>query len=61
VLDGTIQPGRVFEPAIRLDEVPGGYRAMASREAIKVLINLNDPRSQEGATSGRPHRRRSLS
>jgi threonine dehydrogenase-like Zn-dependent dehydrogenase len=39
VLDGTIQPGRVFEPAVRLDEVPDGYRAMASREALKVLIN----------------------
>jgi threonine dehydrogenase-like Zn-dependent dehydrogenase len=39
VLDGTIQPGRVFEPAIRLDDVPAAYRAMASREAIKVLIN----------------------
>jgi threonine dehydrogenase-like Zn-dependent dehydrogenase len=39
VLDGTIQPGRVFDRAIRLDEVPDGYRAMASREALKVIIN----------------------
>ncbi len=38
VPDGTIRPGRVFEPAIRLDEVPDGYRAMASREALKMLI-----------------------
>jgi hypothetical protein len=29
----------VFEPAIGLDEVPDGYRAMASREALKVLID----------------------
>ena len=39
VLDGTIQPGRVFDRTIRLDEVPDGYRAMASREALKVLID----------------------
>jgi hypothetical protein len=32
-------PGLVFEPAIRLDEVPDGYRAMASREDLKVLID----------------------
>jgi len=38
VLDGTIQPGRVFDRAVSLDEVPDGYRAMADREALKVLI-----------------------
>jgi hypothetical protein len=38
VLDGTIQPGRVFDRTIRLEEVPDGYRAMADREALKVLI-----------------------
>jgi threonine dehydrogenase-like Zn-dependent dehydrogenase len=38
VLDGTIQPGRVFDRAISLDHTPDGYRAMASREALKVLI-----------------------
>jgi threonine dehydrogenase-like Zn-dependent dehydrogenase len=38
ILDGTIQPGRVFDSTVTLDEVPGGYRAMASREALKVLI-----------------------
>ena len=40
VLDGTIQPGRVFDRTIRLDEVPEGYRAMATREALKVIINF---------------------
>lgn len=40
VLEGTIQPGRVFDRTIGLDEVPDGYRAMASREALKVIINL---------------------
>jgi len=38
VLDGTIEPGRVFDRTIRLDDVPDGYQAMAGREALKVLI-----------------------
>ena len=38
VLDGTIEPGRVFDRALGLDEVPDGYRAMANREALKVFI-----------------------
>jgi threonine dehydrogenase-like Zn-dependent dehydrogenase len=38
VLDGQIEPGRVFDRVVRLDEVPDGYRAMNDREAIKVLI-----------------------
>jgi threonine dehydrogenase-like Zn-dependent dehydrogenase len=38
ILDGTIAPGRVFDRTIGLDEVPDGYRAMADREALKVLI-----------------------
>ncbi|ALV45150.1 IMP dehydrogenase [Arthrobacter alpinus] len=38
VLDGTIDPGRVFDSTIGMDEVPAGYEAMASRQAIKVLI-----------------------
>jgi threonine dehydrogenase-like Zn-dependent dehydrogenase len=38
ILDGTIEPGRVFDRTVGLDEVPDGYRAMARREALKVLI-----------------------
>ncbi len=38
VLDGRIEPGRVFDSTVGLDEVPAGYRAMAEREALKVLI-----------------------
>ncbi|HEY5988126.1 MAG TPA: zinc-binding dehydrogenase [Streptosporangiaceae bacterium] len=38
VLDGRVEPGRVFDRSIGLEEVPDGYRAMASREALKVLI-----------------------
>jgi hypothetical protein len=38
VLEGRIEPGRVFDRVIGLEEVPDGYRAMDEREAIKVLI-----------------------
>ncbi|WP_438388592.1 zinc-binding dehydrogenase [Actinopolyspora saharensis] len=38
VLEGRIQPGRVFDRTVGLDEVPDGYRAMADREALKVLV-----------------------
>ena len=38
ILDGTIEPGRVFDRIVDLEEVPDGYQAMASREALKVLI-----------------------
>ena len=40
VLDGSLQPGRVFDRTIGLDETPDGYRAMADRQALKVLIQL---------------------
>ncbi|GAA1359316.1 zinc-binding dehydrogenase [Catellatospora chokoriensis] len=38
VLDGSVQPGRVFDSTVGLDGVPGGYQAMADRTALKVLI-----------------------
>jgi threonine dehydrogenase-like Zn-dependent dehydrogenase len=38
ILDGTVQPGRVFDRTIGLDETPDGYRAMDRREALKVLV-----------------------
>lgn len=38
ILDGKIQPGLVFDRTVSLEEVPDGYRAMASRQALKVLI-----------------------
>ncbi|MCU1446196.1 alcohol dehydrogenase catalytic domain-containing protein [Cryobacterium sp.] len=38
VLDGTIEPGKVFDRTVGFDEVAAGYRAMADREALKVLI-----------------------
>ena len=38
VLAGKINPGRVFDQRIPLDEAPAGYRAMDERRAIKVLL-----------------------
>jgi threonine dehydrogenase-like Zn-dependent dehydrogenase len=40
VLEGRIEPGRVFDRVSPLDDVPDGYRAMNDREALKVLIEL---------------------
>ncbi|MGN6552209.1 MAG: zinc-dependent alcohol dehydrogenase family protein [Verrucomicrobiota bacterium] len=37
-LEGWIQPGRVFDRTIGLDEVPEGYRAMDERKSIKVMV-----------------------
>ena len=38
VMEGRIEPGRVFDRTVDLDGVPDGYRAMNDREALKVLI-----------------------
>lgn len=38
ILDGRIEPGRVFDRTIGLDATAQGYRAMADRRALKVLI-----------------------
>ncbi|WP_395658042.1 zinc-dependent alcohol dehydrogenase family protein [Nocardioides sp.] len=38
VLDGTIEPGRVFDSTVPLDDVAEGYRAMDERRAVKVLV-----------------------
>ncbi|HEU5027146.1 MAG TPA: alcohol dehydrogenase catalytic domain-containing protein [Spirillospora sp.] len=38
ILNGTIDPGRVFDRTVSLDGVPDAYRAMADRRALKVLI-----------------------
>jgi threonine dehydrogenase-like Zn-dependent dehydrogenase len=40
VLEGKIEPGRVFDRVSPLDDVPKGYRTMNEREALKVLIEL---------------------
>jgi threonine dehydrogenase-like Zn-dependent dehydrogenase len=38
VLEGRIEPGKVFDRTVGLDAVPEGYRAMDAREALKVLV-----------------------
>jgi threonine dehydrogenase-like Zn-dependent dehydrogenase len=38
VLEGRIEPGRVFDRTVGLDGVPDGYRAMDERESIKVMV-----------------------
>ena len=38
ILEGKIQPGRVFDQRVPLDGVPDGYRAMNDRTAIKVMV-----------------------
>jgi threonine dehydrogenase-like Zn-dependent dehydrogenase len=38
ILNGKIEPGKVFDRNVDLEDVPDGYRAMADRESIKVMI-----------------------
>jgi threonine dehydrogenase-like Zn-dependent dehydrogenase len=38
ILEGTIEPGRVFDQVIKLDGIAEGYRAMNDRQAIKVMV-----------------------
>jgi threonine dehydrogenase-like Zn-dependent dehydrogenase len=38
VLDGRIDPGKVFDLTLPLDQVAEAYRAMDERRAIKVLL-----------------------
>jgi threonine dehydrogenase-like Zn-dependent dehydrogenase len=38
VLNGTLNPGKVFDVTTDLTGVPTGYRQMAARESLKVLV-----------------------
>lgn len=38
VLSGAIQPGRVFDRELGLDDIAEAYRLMDNREALKVII-----------------------
>jgi threonine dehydrogenase-like Zn-dependent dehydrogenase len=38
ILQGRIQPGKVFDRVVDLDGVPNGYREMNDRKSIKVMI-----------------------
>ena len=38
VLNGAINPGKVFDLSLPLDQVAEGYRSMDERRAIKALL-----------------------
>jgi len=38
VLDGTFNPGKVFDRTVSIGDTPQGYAAMDAREALKVMI-----------------------
>jgi threonine dehydrogenase-like Zn-dependent dehydrogenase len=40
ISNGTIEPGKVFDLTLPLDEVAEGYRAMDERRAIKTLLTV---------------------
>jgi len=40
ILSGTINPGKVFDLALPLEQVAEGYRAMDERRAIKALLRV---------------------
>ncbi|MFK0285238.1 zinc-binding dehydrogenase [Streptomyces sp. NPDC090499] len=38
ILEGKIEPGRVFDRTVGLEDTADAYRAMADREALKVIV-----------------------
>jgi threonine dehydrogenase-like Zn-dependent dehydrogenase len=40
ISDRTIDPGKVFDLTLPLDEAAAGYRAMDERRAIKTLLRV---------------------
>jgi threonine dehydrogenase-like Zn-dependent dehydrogenase len=40
VLNGTVQPGKVFDLTLPIDQVADGYRAMDERTAIKTMLTI---------------------
>jgi threonine dehydrogenase-like Zn-dependent dehydrogenase len=38
ILTGSVNPGRVFDREVTLDQTPEGYQEMDSRHALKVLV-----------------------
>jgi hypothetical protein len=38
ILEGRVEPGRVFDRTIPLDDGTAGHRAMAGGQALRVLI-----------------------
>jgi alcohol dehydrogenase len=44
VLDGSINPGKVFDTAFDLDDIADAYAAMDERRVIKALVKVSDLR-----------------
>ncbi|MCT3441794.1 Zn-dependent alcohol dehydrogenase, partial [Limosilactobacillus fermentum] len=42
VLDGKINPGKVFTKTFTLDEINDAYQAMADRQVIKSYVKVSD-------------------
>ena len=42
VLAGEINPGKVFDLTVGLDDIAEGYAAMDERRAIKALVKVSD-------------------
>jgi alcohol dehydrogenase len=42
VIDGTINPGKVFDLTVDLDHIADAYKAMDERRAIKALITVSE-------------------
>jgi threonine dehydrogenase-like Zn-dependent dehydrogenase len=40
ILDGTINPGKMFDLTVGIDDMAAGYKAMADRTAIKTLVRF---------------------
>jgi threonine dehydrogenase-like Zn-dependent dehydrogenase len=39
VLDGTVNPGLVFDQTVKLEQTPEGYISMDERTALKVMVD----------------------
>ena len=40
VLNGEIDPGRVFDRSVAIEDVPSAYTAMDARDALKVMVTF---------------------
>lgn len=40
ILEGRINPGKVFDQTVQLDDIAEGYKSMAERTAIKTLVRF---------------------
>jgi threonine dehydrogenase-like Zn-dependent dehydrogenase len=54
ILNGTIEPGKVFDVTTNLDGVPAGYQDMADRKSLKVLIRKSTVSRHAGSVRGEP-------